>query len=264
MMKTRKHLVWTLALALGAAGCGGGGDEFDEFGDLNFKDGGGGSTSASSSAPAGTASLAGKAVLEGAAPRAAKIRMDADAVCKAQHSTTVESEEVIADAKGNLKNVFVYVKEGAPKVRAPKTPVLLDQMGCMYAPHVAGVQAGQPLAIQNSDATLHNVHAMPTINDGFNIGQPSKGMKSEKVFAKPEVMVKFKCDVHSWMNCYVGVVDHPYFAVTAADGTFKIEGLPAGSYTLVAWQEKYGESAAQKVELKDGEAKSVNFTFAAK
>jgi hypothetical protein len=239
------------------AGCGGGDD--DEFEDEMEGD-----TPAASSAPAGTASVAGKVTLSGKGPILQKISFDADPVCKSQHSSIVKDEAVIVDAKGNLKNVFVYVKEGAGKYPAPKTKAVLSQKGCMYEPHVMGVQASQVIEIQNNDATLHNVHSMPTINEGFNLGQPSQGMKSDKKFDKPEVMIKFKCDVHSWMNCYVGVLPHPFFATTGADGTFKISGLPAGSYTLVAWQEKYGESAPQKVDVKDGEAKSVDFTFAAK
>jgi len=157
----------------------------------------------------------------------------------------------------------VYVKEGAGSYPAPASPVLLDQKGCMYYPHVFGIQVGQALQIQNSDSTLHNVHSMATVNDGFNVGQPTQGMKSEKKFTKPEVMVKFKCDVHSWMHCFVGVLTHPFYNVTGADGSFKISGLPAGSYTLVAWQEKYGESAPVKVDIKDGEAKTTDFTFTA-
>jgi hypothetical protein len=133
----------------------------------------------------------------------------------------------------------------------------------MYNPHVFGIQVGQALEIQNSDATLHNVHAQPVTNESFNVGQPNQGMKTEKKFTKAEMPVKFKCDVHSWMHCFAGVFTHPFFAVTGDDGSFKISGLPAGSYTIVAWQEKYGESAPQKVDIKDGEAKSLTFAFTA-
>jgi len=242
-----------VAAFVGAAGCGGGDD--DETGGA---EGGNAKPVAM-----GTGSIAGKVTLSGKAPAAAKISMDADPVCKSQHSGATTAETVIADAKGNLKNVFVYVKEGAGKYPAPATPVLLDQKGCMYSPHVFGVQVGQALSIQNSDSTLHNVHSMATINEGFNVGQPNQGMKSEKKFTKPEVLVKFKCDVHSWMNCFVGVVTNPFFGVTGGDGSFKISQLPAGSYTLVAVHEKFGESQPQKVDIKDGESKSVNFTFTA-
>ena len=216
-----------------------------------------------SAAAMGTASVAGTVVVTGKIPAPALFSVDADPVCKAQHSGLVKDETVIADAKGNLKNVLVYVKDGAGNYPAPTTPVLLDQKGCMYSPHVFGIQVGQPLEIQNDDPTLHNVHCLATLNDSFNVGQPTQGAKNEKKFTKAEVPVKFKCDVHGWMHCFVGVFTHPFFAVTGDDGSFKISGLPAGSYTLVAWQEKYGESAPQKVDIKDGEAKSVNFIFAA-
>ena len=255
-MDMRKYFAWTLVAALAlTAGCGSSDDD-----DLGGKSGGG------SSAPAGqmgTASISGKVTLKGKVTASAKISMDADPVCRSQHATAVSDETVVADAKGDLANVFVYVKEGAGSYPAPATPVLLDQKGCMYHPHVFGIQVGQALQIQNSDPTLHNVHAMPTVNDGFNVGQPSQNMKSEKKFAKAEVMVKFKCDVHSWMHCFVGVLNHPFFNVTGTDGAYKISQLPAGSYTLVAWQEKYGESQPVKVDIKDGEAKTADFTFTA-
>jgi hypothetical protein len=211
----------------------------------------------------GTASVAGKVTVTGKVPASALFSVDADPVCKAQHSGMVKEETVIADAKGDLKNVIVYVKDGAGSYPAPTTPVTLLQKGCMYQPHVFALQVNQPLEIMNGDPTLHNVHCMAQTNDSFNVGQPNQGMITEKKFSKPEMPVPFKCDVHGWMHCFVGVFSNPFFSVTGEDGSFKISGLPAGSYTLVAWQEKYGESAPQKVDIKDGEAKAVNFTFTA-
>lgn len=221
----------------------------------------GGKTAA---AALGTASLAGKVTLIGKVPAAALFSVDADPVCKAQHSGMVKEETVVADAKGDLQNVIVYVKDGAGSYPAPSTPVTLAQKGCMYHPHVFALQVNQPLEIVNEDPTLHNVHCMAQINDSFNVGQPNQGMVTEKKFSKPEMPIPFKCDVHGWMHCYAGVFNNPFFAVTGADGTFKISGLPAGTYTLVAWQEKYGESAPQTVTVKDGEAQTMNFTFASK
>ena len=250
MGKKSKYLAAALTMAFLSAGCSSKNDE-------NL---GGGNPAGTAAGAMGSAIVSGKAVLNGKAPSPATIDMGADPTCKAQHSGTVKDDSVVQNANGTLQNVFVYVKEGAGNYPAPSTPVVLDQKGCMYNPHVLGVQVGQPLQIVNSDPTLHNVHCMPAVNDGFNMAQPAQGMKTSKAFAKPEVMVKMKCDVHSWMHCYVGVVSNPFFGVTGADGTFKITGLPSGTYTLAAWHEKYGTSE-KKVEVKDGETKTVDFTF---
>ena len=143
-----------------------------------------------------------------------------------------------------LQNAFVYVKDGLGDrtFQAPKTPVVLDQRGCKYIPHVFGAQVGQPVIILNSDPTLHNVHAVPKANTEFNFGQSIKGMKTTRMFDKPEVMVPFRCDVHGWMAAYGGIVSHPFFAVTKADGSFEIKGLPAGTYTLEVWHERLGHA----------------------
>ena len=253
-MNLRKYFVLMLAVSLVAvAGCG----------NKDEDDLGGGSGQAVQAAVMGTGVVSGKVTLIGKAPVADTISMDADPVCKAQHSGVVKDETVVADAKGDLANVFVYVKDGAGNYPAPTEGVTLTQKGCMYIPHVFGVQVGQPFEIVNDDPTLHNVHCMAVTNDTFNVGQPSQGMKTEKKFTKPEVLIKFKCDVHSWMHCYGGVVSNPFYSVSAKDGSFKISGLPAGSYTLVAVHEKYGESQPQKVDLKDGESKSIDFSFTA-
>ena len=131
--------------------------------------------------------------------------------------------------------MFVYVQSGLTGTfPAPTTPFVFDQQACRYHPHVFGVQVGQPIEIVNSDATLHNIHAMPKTNAEFNTAQPIKGMKTSHTFTAKEadVVVPFKCDVHGWMNAYAGVLDHPYFAVSKPDGSFSIPNLPPGSYTL--------------------------------
>ena len=215
----------------------------------------------SSSAAHGTATIRGTIHLSGAAPASEKIKMDADPVCQQQHATPVYAEEVVASTDGALQNVFVRVKDGAKgPFPSPATPVTLDQQGCWYHPHVFGIQVDQPLQIVNSDATLHNINAKPTLNQPFNVAQPVQGMKTSKKFAKPEVMVKFKCNVHPWMSAYAGVVDNPFFSVSDADGSFAITGLPAGTYVIEAWQEKYG-TQNQTVSVADGETKAVDFTF---
>ena len=139
---------------------------------------------------------------------------------------------------------------------------MIDQTGCLYVPHVLGIQAGQTLQIRNSDETLHNIHAMPKNNKEFNIGQPVKGLTTERVFDKPEVMVPFKCDVHKWMNSYAGVVDHPFFAVTGPDGSFSLEGVPAGDYVVEAWHERLGTKEMNVTVIAEGGVEA-NFAFTA-
>ena len=209
---------------------------------------------------AGSASITGQVTLSGAAPAPQKIKMAADPVCLQQHAEGAMSQEVVAQG-GKLQYVLVYVKEGVQgSYPAPQTPVVLNQTGCLYEPHLFGIQAGQPLEIRNSDATLHNINCMAKSNKKFNIAQPTKGMKTTKTFDQPEVVVPFKCNVHPWMNAYAGVFAHPFFAVTDANGSFSIQGLPAGTYTLEAWQEKLG-TKSQKVTVAEGESKSLNFSF---
>ena len=208
-------------------------------------------------------SVAGKVLFEGTAPLPQPIHMDADPVCMLQHKDGASTEEVVVNPNGTLKNVFVYVKQGlaaGQKFEAPKTPVVFDQKGCHYEPHVFGIQVNQPFEIVNSDETLHNVHALPKNSKEFNLGMPLKGMKLTKTFTSPEIMVKVKCEVHPWMAAWGGVVDHPYFAVTGEDGSFTIKDLPPGEYTIEAWHEKYG---TQTATVKVPDTKEVSFTFKA-
>ena len=203
-----------------------------------------------------------KAPFTGQAPAAEKIKTDADPKCKMAHPDGIVPDQVIVNANGTLKNVFVYVKDGlnGKTFPAPKEPVVFDQKGCQYSPKVFGIQVNQPLEILNSDDTLHNVHALPVNSQSFNLGMPIKGMKLKKTFTKPEVMVKIKCEVHSWMMAYAGVLDHPFFAVTGEDGSASIKDLPPGEYTIEAWHEKYG-TQTQKVTIA---AKDQEITFSFK
>jgi len=215
---------------------------------------------------ADTASISGKVAFEGTAPKAKKIRTDADPKCAEMHADSpLYSEEVVVNPNDTLKNVFVYVKSGleGKTYEPPKTPVELEQKGCHYVPHVFGMMAKQPLKIVNDDDTLHNIHAMPTKSKEFNVGQPNQGMETLRTFAEPEIMVHLKCDVHPWMSAYVGVMSNPFYSVTGDDGTYSLKGLPAGDYEIVAWHEKYGEQT-QKVKIGDGEANTVDFKFSAK
>jgi hypothetical protein len=210
----------------------------------------------------GTSAITGKVVFKGDAPRPGTIKMTADPYCETTHGGTVRSQEVLVNDDGTLRNVFVYVKQGlAGRYPAPKQPAVLDQHGCLYRPRVQGIQAGQPLLIRNSDDTLHNVQCLAEKNPAFNIGQPVKGMEQRKTFSQPEVMIRFKCDVHSWMSAYLGVLDHPFFDVTGDGGRFAIGKLPAGQYVVEAWHEKYG-ARQQTVTVAADETKTVEFEFA--
>ena len=164
---------------------------------------------------------------------------------------------------GELADVFVYVKEGAPKGgEAPAKPALLDQVGCEYVPYVSGLQTNQKLLVRNSDPLLHNVHPTPTVagNVEKNLAQLPKGKDLEFTFPKEEIFLRFKCDVHPWMFSYVGVLDHSFYSVSGDDGTFKIANLPPGKYTIEAYHRKGGKQT-QEVTVDASGAKEANFTF---
>lgn len=150
-----------------------------------------------------------------------------------------------------------YQKKSIPP---PTQEVVIDQKGCMYEPHVLGVMVGQPLKILNPDGTLHNVHAMPKVNKEFNLAMPKFRKETTKKFDKAEFMFPIKCDVHPWMGAWISVMPHPYFNVTKKDGTFKIDDLPAGEYTLEAWHEKLGKQKIP-VTLVEGQPQDINITY---
>jgi hypothetical protein len=217
--------------------------------------------------PALGADLTGKVVLRGTPPAEKMIDMGADPKCGALHDKPITTRHYVVAPDGGLANVLVFVKGGLTEKNFPastETP-LLDQVGCEYTPYVTGLRTQQKIKIKNSDPTLHNVHAIPnslqskgTANKEFNLAQPVKDMVTEKSFDAPEVAVKFKCDVHPWMFAYVGVFDHPFYAVTGKDGTFKISGLPNGKYTLEAYHVKtHGPNPGVTQEITvDGSAKA--------
>jgi plastocyanin len=203
--------------------------------------------------------ITGVVTLQGTPPPNPSINMSSDPYCMTFGAATMP---VFVVSDGGLENVFVYVKEGLGTLKfpAPATPVVLDQKGCAYSPRVFGIQVGQPLDIVNSDETLHNVHALPMNNREFNRGQPLKGLKSTTTFTAPEVMLPFKCDVHKWMNAWVGVLEHPFYAVSGKGGAFTIAGLPPGTYTIEAWHEKLG-TQTQQITIGAKESKTLSFVF---
>ena len=187
-------------------------------------------------------SVTGRVVFEGTPPPAEPIMMGTDQSCLQGNQNPV-SDAVLVAADGGLRNVFVHIKSGLDQEYAfdiPKTPALLDQKGCVYVPRVLGVMAGQEIEILNSDGTMHNVHAIPTVNQEFNKSTPVRGFRLKEVFTAPEVAVRFMCNVHNWMAAHVGVVSHPFFAVTDASGNFSMNDVPPGTYTIQAWHEKFG------------------------
>ncbi len=226
--------------------------------------GGAGQNRGSGGGDAAVARIVGRAQVYGTPAPAARIRTDA--VCAKLAPAPQYDEALVADATGGLRNVFVFVKEGldpAAGVAVPADPVVLTQRQCRFEPRVLGVQAGQPLAIVNEDATLHNVHAKPQINAPFNIGQPTAGMRATQVFTRPELMVPLTSDIRPWMTAFVAVVTHPFFAVSGPDGTFAIEGVPPGQYTLEARHETLG-TATDRITVGRDQTASVSFTFTAK
>jgi plastocyanin len=213
--------------------------------------------------PATAGSIMGTVKLEGPAPKATRIRMDAEPTCAKTHTTPVMSEEYMVGDKGALGNVVVYVKDGLGNrtFLTPTQPAELDQMGCMYVPHVLAVQVNQPVNIVNSDPTTHNVHPVPANNQEWNKSQPPKAEKITQTFAREEIAIPVKCNVHPWMKAWVAVLKNPYFQVTGKDGAFNIKNLPPGDYTVVAWHEVLGPSAEQKITVGAKEMKMVDFSF---
>ncbi len=213
------------------------------------------------------ATVTGTVIFDGKAPALRPLAMDAEPVCMKMHGGKPVANEMLALGTGNtMGNIMVWVSKGLPAGKtypAPKTPVVLDQHGCQYVPHVMGIMVGQPYRILNSDGILHNVHTLPKINPAFNRGQPATVKEVTTSFPKPEGMFQIKCDVHPWMSAYMGVFTHPFYSVTKTDGKFTISGLDAGTYEITAWHEKLGTQTAT-VTVGANETKPQNFKFVVK
>lgn len=197
-------------------------------------------------AAAGAGVIAGAVTFDGTPPTPASL--GEQACCDTK--TTVIDESLVVDPAGGVRNVVVYLEDG-PNVPTTPPPAQLDQQGCRYVPHVLAVRTGQAMTVRSSDPTLHNAHSGKGTNKSFNLAFGDIGQARDVTFAAPEVAVRVRCDVHQWMTAYVAVFDHPFFAVTAAGGAFELKGVPPGTYTLVAWHERYGRKT-QRVTVAGG------------
>jgi hypothetical protein len=210
-------------------------------------------------------SVRGRVVVDGAVAPADVIRLDGDPKCvQLADGAERRAEDVVMGEGKSLQNVFVYVKEGLPNriYPVPAEAVLLDQQKCRYLPRVLGVQVGQQLTVKNSDPLLHNVRAESAINEPFDVGTPVQGMEVKRTFVTREVMVPVKCNVHAWMNAYIGVLEHPYFAVSDESGRFSLPPLPPGTYTIEIWHERFG-TQTQQVTVAATDTKDLTFTYRA-
>jgi len=209
----------------------------------------------------GGGAIKGRVVLSGKSPGNMVIRIGVDPMCsKANTGKQVVQERVAADAQGGLANVFVKLQGAFPQTPVPSQPVVIDQRGCLYAPRVVGVRVGQTVLIKNSDPFLHNVHSSSKANSSFNVGQPSAGAVFEFKPRSEETMLKLGCELHRWMTAYMGIVSHPYFAVSGPAGVFEITKVPVGTHTIQAWHELYG-LLSTTVTVKPGMTSTVDFTY---
>jgi plastocyanin len=206
--------------------------------------------------------ITGTVTYTGKVPTLKPIAMNADPGCAAKHKAPVANEALVLGSGNTMANVMVRVKSPVQgNFPAPAQPVVIDQRGCQYSPHVVGLRVGQTLKLKNSDGLLHNVHALPKVNTPFNMAMPANRKEADTKFGKAEGMFHVKCDVHPWMSAYVGVFSNPFYAVSGKDGKFKITGLPPGTYELEAWHEKLGVKTA-KVTVAEGKPAAANFAFA--
>ncbi len=257
----KKAITASLAVfaAVAVAACGGG----------DTSTAGGGTPAPAAADAVDPASIADPGTISGTinfvgdAPEGQVLQMAADPYCLTAHAgTEVVSQRVVVNDNGTLRYVFVYVKEGLDQTfTTPADTIELSQEGCMYAPHMIGLQTNQTLSVINNDEALHNINARPTEagNNPFNFAQPIKGMTNDVSFAAAEI-IPVKCDVHPWMQAYIGVTNHPYFAVSSADGSFTINNLPAGDYVVAAWHETMDEQT-QNVTVGANATAEISFDF---
>ena len=206
--------------------------------------------------------ISGKILFTGKAAASKTIDMGEDPQCNKLHKTAVIDRPVEVNKNGTLKNVFVYIKGGleGKKFQPPTFAAVMDQKGCWFEPRVLGIQTGQEFQVTNSDPVTHNIHPRAHVNREWNQSQAEGSAPLERKFIAPEIMIRVKCNIHSWMHAFIGVVDHPYFAVTGADGNFELKNVPPGEYTIEAWQEELGTGQQHVTVAPSGKAE-VAITF---
>src|SRR6185437_13645125 len=212
--------------------------------------------------PATAGVITGTVTFSGRKPHLKPIDMSSDPACVEAHHGKAYDESLVVGKRGALANVFVYIKTGleGKRFETPAQPVTIDQSGCWFRPRVQGIQVGQTLKVINSDPVTHNIHPMAHLNREWNHSQGAGDPPISRRFLKPEIMVPIKCNIHSWMHAYLGVLDHPYFAVSGEDGTFEIRNVPPGDYVIEAWQEKLG-TQDEKITLTPSGKVETSFSF---
>jgi plastocyanin len=212
--------------------------------------------------PATASVVAGKVSFKGRKPQSPAIDMSEEPLCVEAHKKGRYDGPVVVDSTAGLANAFVCIKQGleGKTFEPPSTPAVIDQHGCWFQPRVLGIQTGQTLQVANSDPVTHNIHPLAQINREWNHSQGQGDAPLARRFLKPEIMIRVKCNIHSWMRAYIGVVDHPYFAVTDGGGRFEIRNLPPGEYVLGAWHEAMGEQEA-RISVPPARRVEANFSF---
>lgn len=212
--------------------------------------------------PATAGTISGKILFTGKAVPAKKVDMGEDPQCNKLHKAPVIDSPVAVNKNGTLANVFVYIKGGleGKKFAPPGNAAVMDQKGCWFEPRVLGMQTGQEFAVTNSDPVTHNIHPRAHANREWNQSQAEGSPPLQRKFMYPEIMIRVKCNIHNWMHAWIGVVDHPYFAVTGSDGSFELKNVPPGEYTVEAWQEELGV-VVQRVSVAASGKAEVEFTF---
>lgn len=208
------------------------------------------------------AMVSGNVTVSGQIPQPAPVDMSEDPACVEAHKTGRYDGPVVVSGNAGLSNVFVYIKSGleGKQFAPPSSPVVMDQNGCWFHPRVLGIQTGQVLKVTNSDPVTHNIHPLAHINREWNHSQGEGDAPLARKFIKREVMIRVKCNIHGWMRAFLGVVEHPYFAVSGGDGRFEIPSLPPGEYMLGAWHETLGEQE-QKITVTPSGQLEADFHF---